>query len=142
MELDAEKLADEGKDNEDTEANLYQLILACQKVFSSLQKAINNIPNEFIDIFSTVRGGIVAKWPESSDAVYKAVGGFFFLRFVCPSLTAPHVYGLLEAPPNQICQRQLVLITKVIQVRNPANRAQSFIASQFVFQLIESCKSS
>jgi hypothetical protein len=39
----------------------------------------------------------------------------FFLRFVCPAITAPHVYGLLESPPSVTTQRQLVLITKVIQ---------------------------
>jgi len=34
------------------------------------------------------------------------MGGFFFLRFICPSLLAPHVYGLLEgmrAPPFHHC---------------------------------------
>jgi len=75
MELDASKLADEGNDTVDTEANLYQLILACQKVFSALQKAIPALPFEFIEIFANIRDGITAKWPDSSDAVYKAVGG-------------------------------------------------------------------
>jgi hypothetical protein len=51
----------------------------------------------------------------SEDAVFKGVGGFLFLRFIGPAITAPHAYGLLEFPPNQRAQRQLVLIGKVIQ---------------------------
>jgi hypothetical protein len=61
-----------------------------------------------------MRESIVNKF-KSDDAVLKAVGGFFFLRFSCPAITAPHAYGLLENPPNENAQRQLVLIGKVIQ---------------------------
>jgi len=32
----------------------------------------------------------------SNEAVYKALGGFLFLRFICPAITAPHAYGILE----------------------------------------------
>jgi neurofibromin 1 len=133
MELDASKLADEGNDTADTEANLYQLILACQKVFSSLQKAIPTIPFEFIEIFANIRDGIIGKFPDSSDAVYKAVGGFLFLRFICPALTAPHFYGLLPSPPNQIAQRQLILIGKVVQ--NLANLVRPTAKEAFMLRL-------
>src|SRR5690606_31540839 len=59
---------------------------------------------------------------ESSDLKFnnpesymKPVGGLFFLRFVCPALTCPHIYGLTQKPPNKYFQRQLILISKVIQ---------------------------
>jgi len=135
MELDSNKLADAGNDDADTEANLYQLILACQKVFSSLQKAIPMIPFEFVEVFASIRDGIINKWPDSSDAIYKAVGGFLYLRFICPALTAPHAYGLLPAPPNQICQRQLVLIGKVVQ--NLANLVRPSAKEQFMLRLAD-----
>ena len=75
MELDTNKLADAGNDTADTEANLYQLILACQKVFSALQKALHLIPSDIIELFGFIRDQIMAKWPDSADAVYKAIGG-------------------------------------------------------------------
>ena len=64
------------------------------------------------------------------------MGGFFFLRFICPSLLAPHAYGLLEGiqktsspisfngiqtlstisdPPTSTAQRQYILVGKVLQ---------------------------
>jgi len=38
-----------------------------------------------------------------------------FGRFICPALLAPHVHGLLEEPPNQNCQRYLILLSKTLQ---------------------------
>ena len=34
------------------------------------------------------------KFPE--DAKFKAIGGFLFLRFIVPAISAPHMYGLYE----------------------------------------------
>jgi hypothetical protein len=112
MEVDPNKFGNDAFT--DSEANVYQLILACQKVFTAFRTSIDKVPPEFKEIFSSMRESIVNKF-KSDDAVLKAVGGFFFLRFACPALTAPHAYGLLENPPNESCQRQLVLIGKVIQ---------------------------
>ena len=112
MEVDPNKFGQDAFT--DSEANVYQLILACQKVFTAFRTSITEIPPEFKEIFQSMRESIVNKF-KSEDAVLKAVGGFFFLRFSCPAITAPHAYGLLESPPNDSCQRQLVLIGKVIQ---------------------------
>jgi len=43
------------------------------------------------------------------------IGGFFFLRFVGPAITTPHVYGLVKDPPNENAQRYEVLLSKVLQ---------------------------
>jgi hypothetical protein len=112
MEVDPSKFGNDAFT--DSEANVYQLILACQKVFTAFNKSVGAIPPEFKRVFQSMRESIVNKF-KSDDAVLKAVGGFFFLRFSCPAITAPHAYGLLENPPNENAQRQLVLIGKVIQ---------------------------
>lgn len=68
------------------------------------------------------------RFPEQAN---QALGSFFFLRFICPAIIAPHVYGLQKGlqhkslleltklfflePPNEAFQRQLVLLSKVIQ---------------------------
>eukprot|EP01122_Echinamoeba_exundans_P015110 TRINITY_DN703_c0_g1_i2.p1 TRINITY_DN703_c0_g1~~TRINITY_DN703_c0_g1_i2.p1 ORF type:complete len:1930 (-),score=307.00 TRINITY_DN703_c0_g1_i2:3006-8795(-) len=130
MEVDPNKFGNDAFT--DSEANVYQLILACQKVFTAFRTSIDKIPPEFKEIFSSMRESIVNKF-KSDDAVLKAVGGFFFLRFACPAITAPHAYGLLENPPNESCQRQLVLIGKVIQ--NLANMTMPGAKEQFMQQL-------
>jgi len=116
MELDAEN--DDGtlNDDVDTDTNNLQLQLICQKILNVLiKKTLHNIPSPLRQIFVEIDRSVTSKFPGSLEAVYKGLGGLFFLRFVCPALTAPHVYGLLPQPPNEITQRQLVLITKVIQ---------------------------
>ena len=40
---------------------------------------------------------------------------FVLFSYIGPALTAPHYYGLLLEAPNQVAQRQLVLIAKVLQ---------------------------
>lgn len=113
MELDTEH---ELADDVDTDTNLIQLQLICQKIMTVLVKtSLKNIPAPLREIFVEIDQSVSAKFPGSMDAIYKGLGGLFFLRFVCPAISAPHVYGLLPQPPNETTQRQLVLIAKVIQ---------------------------
>lgn len=58
---------------------------------------------------------LVGKKFPNDYANYKAVGGFLFLRYICPSILAPHVYGLIEEPPNATSQRYFVLLAKTLQ---------------------------
>jgi Ras GTPase-activating protein 3 len=46
---------------------------------------------------------------------YTAVTGFFFLRFVCPALLNPVLFGLVSEQPSSSVQRDLMLIAKTIQ---------------------------
>jgi len=43
------------------------------------------------------------------------VAGFYFLRLMCPAITNPHVYGLQREPPDEVSQRYLILLSKVLQ---------------------------
>lgn len=113
LDTDVDVVAD---GNIDTDTNLLQLQLICQKILSVLtKKALKDIPAPLRRIFVEIDRTVSTKFPGSIDAVYKGLGGLYFLRFVCPAITAPHVYGLLERAPNGATQRQLVLIGKVIQ---------------------------
>lgn len=52
------------------------------------------------------------------DYTTQAIGGYFFLRFLCPALsTKPHAYGMLD-PALATSQnlRNFLLISKVLQV--------------------------
>jgi len=116
IELDNDKDVETGTSDIDADTNMLQLQLICQKIINVLiKKTLKNIPSPLREIFVEIDLSVSAKFPGSIEAIYKGLGGLFFLRFVCPAITAPHVYGLLAEPPNQATQRQLVLITKVIQ---------------------------
>jgi len=47
--------------------------------------------------------------------LYNAIGGLIFLRFIIPSIFAPNYYGLTKEPPTPTLQRNLILLSKVIQ---------------------------
>jgi hypothetical protein len=40
---------------------------------------------------------------------------FVFLRFICPAITNPHIYGVLDYPPDTSSLRSLILLSKVLQ---------------------------
>lgn len=42
------------------------------------------------------------------------IGGFLFLRFVCPAITTPHLYNLADKEPPPETRRVLVLVTKLL----------------------------
>jgi hypothetical protein len=114
IEIDNDKMVSQDDQELIKEANILQLNLTCQKVFNACRTNLNVMPFEFKRIFRQMQWQLLAKWSDM-EIVFKAVGGFLYLRFLCPAITAPHAYGLLENPPNEAAQRQLVLIGKVIQ---------------------------
>ncbi len=53
--------------------------------------------------------------PPPHPATVKAVmGGFLFLRFICPAMTTPHTYGVMADMPDANSRRMLVLVTKLL----------------------------
>ena len=48
-------------------------------------------------LFNHVQKEIGKKFPEMK---HKAIGGFFFLRFVCPALVTPEKFGLPKGENN------------------------------------------
>ncbi len=71
-------------------------------------------------VFQVAQQETVERFPNMKLTV---VGGFFFLRFVCPSLVAPEGYGLSEQVPDTKARRSLILVSKILQ--NLANQVLS-----------------
>jgi len=63
-------------------------------------KRKNAVPSEIRQLLRHVQSEVATKFSE--QAAHKAMGGFLFLRLLCPSLMAPQVYGLLKGvyPPR------------------------------------------
>jgi len=108
MEIDPTKM-DEAAD---PKVNTLQLWLTAQKIFSSISRSAGTMPKELADVLVFIYRVVAEKF-EGEE--YKAMGGFLFLRFICPSIIAPHIYGLLEDTPSPTAQRQLILLGKVLQ---------------------------
>jgi len=59
-----------------------------------------------------LRHEVEEKFP---SAVPFTMGGYYFLRLVCPSIVSPDGFGILDREIDQKARRPLVLISKILQ---------------------------
>jgi len=70
-------------------------------------------------LFRIAQEEVNKKFPDQKTTV---VGGFYFLRFMCPALVVPDTYGLIAQKPSEKSRRSLILLSKVLQ--NLANSVE------------------
>eukprot|EP01090_Pellita_catalonica_P013845 TRINITY_DN3374_c0_g2_i1.p1 TRINITY_DN3374_c0_g2~~TRINITY_DN3374_c0_g2_i1.p1 ORF type:complete len:524 (-),score=110.28 TRINITY_DN3374_c0_g2_i1:283-1854(-) len=110
IEVDPRKMADAA----DSEINTLELWLIAQKLFRRVVQNAKKTPRQIVQIMAESQT-ILGANEYDDEATHSAMGNFFWLRYMCPSLVAPHLFGLTEEPPNAKAQRQLVLLVKVLQ---------------------------
>eukprot|EP00298_Acanthocystis_sp_HF-20_P006373 c16257_g1_i1.p1 GENE.c16257_g1_i1~~c16257_g1_i1.p1 ORF type:complete len:735 (-),score=290.96 c16257_g1_i1:15-2219(-) len=85
------------------------------KIFNNILKSAQNIPFGIRWLMLRIRERCLAKWPNSSaDEINSLLGGFIFLRYISPAITAPDSYKIIDESIGA-CRRNCVLIAKVIQ---------------------------
>lgn len=107
LEVDPSK-AGEGVDVEESGSIL---ISYCERIMDGVFDSLRKCPVHFRILASELREQVEAKFPGNGLV---AVGGFFFLRFLCPALAAPDVNGL-ELDISPPARRACILIGKIIQ---------------------------
>jgi len=115
FEVDPTKLAA----GSDEETNSYMLSQRARQLLLCILNSTQYMPEDLRFIAYSLARCARERFPGSERI---AIGGTFFLRFICPALIAPHSYALLMTPdrkkpivPNDQLQRQLVLLGKVLQ---------------------------
>lgn len=100
-----------------------RLMEACQDIIDSILWNVDKIPPSYFHICSHLNSKVIRRFDGSSAGVAvedpvtvtrSVIGGFLFLRFVCPAITTPHLYGLIDKEPDSDTRRVLVLITKLL----------------------------
>lgn len=91
----------------------------CEEVFQNIIHSYGWFPAELGIIFSGWREACKARGSEALGP--RLVCASLFLRFLCPAILAPSLFGLAPEHPAPGPARTLTLIAKVIQ--NLANRA-------------------
>lgn len=101
--------------------NTLELWLIAQKMFKVIVQSEKTLPRELRMLVRRIHDEVATKF--SDEAVFRAMGGFFFLRLICPALLAPQLHGLLQEPPHpvRIPHAQVFLVAKALVI--PADDA-------------------
>ena len=101
---------------EDVSKNWIQLISLTTSVWESIAESANRCPPELRQILKYIRAVAEDRYGDFLRTVaYTSVSGFLFLRFFCPALLNPKLFGLLRDHPQPKAQRTLTLIAKSLQ---------------------------
>ncbi|KFY41869.1 hypothetical protein V494_02738, partial [Pseudogymnoascus sp. VKM F-4513 (FW-928)] len=103
--------------SEDLSRNWATLNALTSDIWAHISASHNQCPPELRQILKYVRTVAEDRYGNFlRTAPYTSVSGFLFLRFFCPSLLNPKLFGLLRDHPHPRAQRTLTLIAKSLQV--------------------------
>ena len=85
------------KNPEDLSRNWRNLIALTENVWKSIAGSANRCPPEIRHIMRHIRACAEDRYGDFSRTVsYSSVSGFLFLRFFCPAVLNPKLFGLLK----------------------------------------------
>ncbi|GAM24112.1 hypothetical protein SAMD00019534_072870 [Acytostelium subglobosum LB1] len=96
----------------DVKSNLERLITITQQLLDKILDSASVCPASIKTIMGHIQQRVEKKFPEMKTTV---IGGFMFLRFICPAIVAPEVFGLIQNTPTVESRRGLVLVSKLLQ---------------------------
>ncbi len=102
--------------NEDLKDHWNQLMQLTAEVWGCIAVTATKLPAELRQILKYVRAVAEDRYGDFLRTVnYTSVSGFLFLRFICPAILNPKLFGLLRDNPRPRAQRTLTLIAKGLQ---------------------------
>lgn len=112
-EVDPSKIP---KENGELDAHWNRLIELTTGVWQCIAASAKKINPELRSILKYVRAVAEDRYGDFLRPVaYTAVSGFLFLRFICPAILSPKLFGLLRDHPRPRAQRTFTLIAKALQ---------------------------
>ncbi|KAI9769269.1 MAG: hypothetical protein M1840_004398 [Geoglossum simile] len=101
---------------EELDKNWQNLLKLTEGVWDSISQSASRCPTELRKIFRHIRACAEDKYGDFLRTIaYSSVSGFLFLRFICPAVLNPKLFGLLRDHPKPKAQRTLTLIAKSLQ---------------------------
>ncbi|KAK6359056.1 hypothetical protein TWF696_000225 [Orbilia brochopaga] len=104
------------KSSDDLRHNWKQLNTLVRGVWQSISTSAEKCPLEVKKILCHVRTCVEEKFGNMVEGPsYSSVSGFLFLRFFCPAIMNPKMFGILKDHPGAHAQRTLTLLAKSLQ---------------------------
>lgn len=101
---------------EDIQQHWTQLIQFTTGIWNCIISSAARLPPELRHILKYIRAVAEDRYGDFLRTVtYTSVSGFLFLRFLCPAILNPKLFGLLRDHPRPRAQRTLTLIAKSLQ---------------------------
>ncbi|KAJ3445852.1 neurofibromin [Anaeramoeba flamelloides] len=121
-----EIIKERANENENIEENQQKIIKYVNLLLNTLLENAHRVPLVLRELAFRIYEHSAIRFPE---AKYITIAGFFFLRFICPSVTVPEQFGIIDDVPSTTSRRALVLISKIIQnIANGTPFTESFLA--------------
>mmetsp|Transcript_6968 Transcript_6968/g.17607 ORF Transcript_6968/g.17607 Transcript_6968/m.17607 type:complete len:987 (-) Transcript_6968:37-2997(-) len=93
--------------------NQKNVLAHSQFFFDRITASYKKVPGSLRKVSELLVKAISQKFPDSK---YIVIGGFYFLRYLCPAIISPEGHGYKSSIPlDSDCRRGLVLVSKVIQ---------------------------
>ncbi|KAL2758127.1 hypothetical protein ACRALDRAFT_2097462 [Sodiomyces alcalophilus JCM 7366] len=101
---------------DDLGQNWNRLIQMVNEVWHCIRREPGRCPPELRAILKYVRSVAEDRYGDWLRTVtYTSVSSFLFLRFICPAILSPKLFGLLRDHPQPRAQRTFTLIAKALQ---------------------------
>ncbi|WPJ67113.1 hypothetical protein SMAC4_06277 [Sordaria macrospora] len=118
LDLDCEVDPSRVQNGDDIQQHWAKLIEHTGAVWRCIASSANRLPPEIRHVLKYIRAVAEDRYGHyhrTAATVYTSVSGFLFLRFICPAILNPKLFGLLRDHPKPRAQRTLTLIAKSIQ---------------------------
>jgi hypothetical protein len=101
---------------EDLQQHWAHLLQFTTDIWNCIASSATRLPPELRHILKYIRAVAEDRYGDFLRTVtYTSVSGFLFLRFLCPAILNPKLFGLLRDHPRPRAQRTLTLIAKSLQ---------------------------
>lgn len=105
-----------GGDGGVLEQHWTRLIEVTTEVWDCIAASAARMNSELRGILKYIRAVAEDRYGDFLRSVsYTSVSGFLFLRFICPAILSPKLFGLLRDHPQPRAQRTFTLIAKALQ---------------------------
>jgi hypothetical protein len=111
FELDPTRLTNA----KELDENLQMIKTFSQDAIKSIFASAAMCPPQLRAVFHAVREAVIEKFGDDEVTPFTSVAGFIFLRFFCPALLGPKLFGLTTASLPAYTARTLTLVAKVVQ---------------------------